>query len=112
MSWPSLAGAERPCPRRSWAMTRQPCRRKNSIWVSQPPPESGQPWLKTTGWPEPRSLVEDLRAIGRRDRAHALPPLAWALTPERPHRQASHLSVSTPGHPATAAVNPPDRHPI
>ena len=23
-------------------------------------------------------LVEDLRAIGRRDRAHALPPLVWA----------------------------------
>ena len=27
-------------------------------------------------------LVEDLRAIGRRDRAHALPPLALALPPE------------------------------
>src|SRR5438552_2159492 len=33
-------------------------------------------------------LVEDLRAIGRGDRAHALlPPLVWALTPKRPSRQ-------------------------
>ena len=57
-------------------------------------------------------LVEDLRVIGRRDRAHALPPLVWALPPKRPHGQANQLSVSTPGHPADAAVNPRDRHPI
>ena len=29
-------------------------------------------------------LVEDLRAIGRRDRAHEPPPLVWAWMPERP----------------------------
>src|ERR1022692_88715 len=57
-------------------------------------------------------LVEDLRSVGRRDRAHALPPVVWALTPKRPHEQANQLPVGTPGHSATAAVNPRDRQPI
>ena len=26
------------------------------IWASQSSAESGQPWLKTIGWPEPQSL--------------------------------------------------------
>ena len=30
--------------------------RKNSIWVSQSSADSGQPWLKTMGWPSPQSL--------------------------------------------------------
>ena len=30
--------------------------RKNIIWASQSSAESGQPWLKTIGWPEPQSL--------------------------------------------------------
>src|SRR5436190_6988647 len=35
-------------------------------------------------------LEEDLRAIGRGDRAHALlPPLVWALTPKRASSQPS-----------------------
>jgi hypothetical protein len=27
----------------------------NIIWASQSSAESGQPWLKTIGWPEPQS---------------------------------------------------------
>jgi hypothetical protein len=33
----------------SWAMTRKPRLRKNSICVSQSSDDSGQPWLKTMG---------------------------------------------------------------
>ena len=53
---PVAVCVERPCPRRSWAITRYPCNRKNIICVSQSSAESGQPWLKTSGWPDPQSL--------------------------------------------------------
>ena len=38
-----------PWPRRSWAITRKPLPRKNSIFVSQSSADSGQPWLNTMG---------------------------------------------------------------
>src|ERR1700751_1970268 len=72
MSWPSEPWLERPCPRRSWAMARNPRLRKNSICVSQSSDDSGQPWLKTTGWPAPPILVENLGAVLDDDRGHAL----------------------------------------
>jgi hypothetical protein len=34
-------------PRRSIAMTRNPCARKNSIWLSQSSALNGQPWWNT-----------------------------------------------------------------
>src|SRR5690348_5571466 len=51
-------------------------------------------------------LVEDLRAIGRRNRTHALPPLVWLLPVKAHHWQRNHRVISTPDPPATAAVAP------
>src|SRR2546429_9288791 len=57
-------------------------------------------------------LVEDLRAIGRRNRTHTPPPLIWTLT-AKPARTGSLTIplVGTPGQSATAAANPRDRRP-
>src|SRR6476661_982483 len=66
MSCPSLTCDERPCPRRSWATTRKPASRKNSIRPSQSSAESGQPWWNMMGravfGPTP-VLVENLHAV-------------------------------------------------
>ena len=56
ISLPSHVWVERPCPRRSWAMHRKPRDAKNIICASQSSALSGQPWLKTMGWPLPQSL--------------------------------------------------------
>ena len=48
--------AERPCPRRSWAMARNPLSARNRICPSQASAFSGQPWEKVTAGPEPQSL--------------------------------------------------------
>jgi hypothetical protein len=45
-----------PWPRRSTPMTRYPSFRKNIICGSQSSEDSGQPWLKTIGCPDPQSL--------------------------------------------------------
>ena len=56
MSLPCQGWLERPWPRRSWAMHRKPREARKSIWSSKASELSGQPWLKTTGWPVPQSL--------------------------------------------------------
>src|SRR5271170_2976260 len=48
--------SSQPCPRRSWAMQRYPRAARKIIWSSKASALSGQPWLKTTGWPSPQTL--------------------------------------------------------
>src|SRR3954463_10761003 len=45
-------------------------------------------------------LIEDLRAVARGDRGHALPPLVRALTPMRPRSQRNESLVVRSGRPA------------
>ena len=47
--------AERPNPRRSGAMTRNPWPTRCGTWWRQSRAESGQPWISSTGTPSPWS---------------------------------------------------------
>ena len=47
--------AERPNPRRSGAMTRNPLLARNGTWWRQSRAESGHPWISRTGMPSPWS---------------------------------------------------------
>jgi hypothetical protein len=52
----AVEGLARPWPRRSWATQRKPWLTRKFIWSSKSSEFKGQPWLKTTGCPDPQSL--------------------------------------------------------
>jgi hypothetical protein len=58
MSLPGQVLLDRPWPRRSWAMQRNPRDAKKNICASQSSALTGQSWLKTIGCPLPQSLKE------------------------------------------------------
>ena len=105
MSWPSPVWVERPWPRRSWAMTRKPWPRKNSICVSQSSADERPAVTEHDRLARAPVLVEDLDAVLGGDRIHNEPLLAAVragqigrsdrregdLVGHCPRRRASHV---------------------